>query len=80
MKPRHLIPALLCIVLLSYPLSIGPVARMDQARHPKVWATTDGVKAFYGPLLWLVERVPKGAEILNWYIGQWLSKAEMPTD
>jgi len=26
MKPRHLIPALLCALLVAYPVSMGPVS------------------------------------------------------
>ena len=51
MKPRRLIPALLCALLIAYPLSYGPVFIVyykSGSPEPR-W-----VEDLYSPLLWVV--------------------------
>ena len=60
----------LIVVLLTYPLSIGPVMKIS--RFPGIWVATYGpVHTFYLPLRWVCE-MSGTVEILWWYAGLWV--------
>ena len=72
MKPRHLIPALCCVLLIGYPLSLGPAAWMcARSKPPK---NPPVLVAFYHPLAVLSQRVPWIDEALVRYLELWLPK------
>jgi len=48
MKPRHLIPALLCALMIAYPLSEGPVKRFYM--DPENFGVPLSVWNFYNPV------------------------------
>ena len=92
MKPRHLIAAVICVLLLAYPLSTGPVVMALHKNHlaktPPDWV----VKAL--GLNHLTERPPRWfvvvyypliqacfcsrtiRDALDWYIDLWLPPEE----
>jgi len=73
MKPRHLIPALLCALLIGYPLSLGPVARIDVMTHPVGFmGSTAAFQAYYAPMMWINPRSPFLRHLLNGYVNLWL--------
>jgi len=72
MKPRHLIPAVLCALLIGYPLSLGPAARFIRLNYPYVPAPKWVV--VYTPLQRICEHVPPLDDAMRWYVGLWLPK------
>lgn len=63
MKPLHLV-GMIAIVMLAYPLSMGPFARV----------TTPSAKSFnqfYKPLILLGLEIPTIDRFLNWYVNLW---------
>jgi hypothetical protein len=68
MKPRHLIPAILAL-LLAYPLSIGPVGKWYYPRPRTQY--TSAVEAFYRPLFVLCGHLPFGWEVMGRYLQLW---------
>jgi hypothetical protein len=70
MKPRHLIPALACALLIAYPLSAGPAAwacfRYNPPKNPPA------LVAFYRPLAVLCERVPFISQVMSRYLELWI--------
>lgn len=66
----------LVVVLVAYPLSIGPVEglrhrkmRDDGVKPCAIWDTTD---SFYAPLGWIYMHVPKPIrEAMDWYGDFW---------
>lgn len=77
MKPRHLGAAFLCLVL-AYPLSFGPVARIYLNAHPKASDTSKGINAFYYPVF-LLRGVPVAGPIFDWYEDLWIPPQEWRT-
>jgi len=71
MKPRHLLPALFLCLLVGYPLSVGPVARIDIAMHPGRWDSSPWVYTLYSPLTYLADRVPLVDTLLRKYLTLW---------
>jgi len=71
MKTRHLIPALLCALLIAYPLSIGPVDSFyyKRERFPS-WVGT-----LYFPLNWACAHSETLKGLYEWYIELWMNRA-----
>jgi hypothetical protein len=72
MKPRHLIPILICALPIAYPLSVGPVTAIAYKAEffkkndmPKWWYQ------LYSPLLFL-RRYDSFEDLWNWYIPVWI--------
>lgn len=70
MKPRHLIPALLCALLVGYPLSIGPVGWWYH-KHYARGSTPPGWVVIYGPLDWAVDHSTTLGKAMDWYGQMW---------
>jgi hypothetical protein len=70
MKPRHL-PAMLCALLIAYPLSIGPVARFYFRNHRSTdWP--DWVRVFYSPLFDLSDSSKSFGDGFYRYLDWWV--------
>jgi hypothetical protein len=67
MKPRHLISALLALVI-AYPFSIGPVA-VVYIRVLKIEKQPRWVKVVYGPLRVAADNSPIVEKAFEWYFG-----------
>jgi len=69
MKPRHLIPALLCALLIVYPLSVGPVGMLYNRHYPRgsvpTWAW------IYKPLEWACDHSGAFSGNVDWYLKLW---------
>ena len=77
MKPRHLIPAVLCALLVAYPLSEGPLTFM----YYKSGSVAPGwMQGFYSPLDWLCEQSETFNRFYSWYMMIWYKAdgAEIP--
>jgi len=72
MKPRHLIPALLCALLIAYPLSVGPVMMSFERDNPSVSGLLR-IRHFYFPLIWASEHCQPIGDSLEWYVRLWAS-------
>jgi hypothetical protein len=68
MKPRHLIPALLCALLLAYPLSFGPYARYRLGKP----ATPAFFVNFYRPLVQACLRFRWCGDLMDSYLNFWV--------
>jgi hypothetical protein len=68
MKQRYPIPALLCALLVAYPLSLGPVAMLYVGGEPPKLLLD-----LYVPLNWVVRHSPETLqETYTWYMELWL--------
>jgi hypothetical protein len=79
MKPRHLVGALFCALLLAYSLSVGPVAAWYMNAPFRSNYHRDGLELelhkmtnFYAPILWLKDRVPPLQSALSYYVRLWV--------
>jgi len=54
----------LSVVLVAYPLSIGPAARL----HQSVPAARPAIETFYRPLTLLMRRIPPLDVAIQWYV------------
>jgi hypothetical protein len=70
MKPRHFIPAMLLFLLVVYPLSIGPVARIIGAKNDRQFP--DVLLNLYSPVIWLLGHWPKIEAVEVEYVDWWL--------
>jgi hypothetical protein len=61
----------LLLLLILYPLSIGPASRWTDS-DPSKWETMERI---YAPLWWLAERSEYVGDALPWYIGKWIVQA-----
>ena len=75
MKPRYLILALFLILLVAYPLSMGPVSRIQTMRHPGE-APPRWFFALYYPILRAAKPFPEANDIIQWYIDLWVVKSD----
>jgi hypothetical protein len=74
-KPRHLLPAIFLLLLLAYPLSVGPLVLWEARSYhdapppppPPKW-----LEDIYAPLAALYHSSPPVHQVLDWYIGLWL--------
>jgi len=71
MKPRHLIPTLLCALLIGYPLSVGPAAMFLAKAHPGEF-TPWWFLVFYEPLSRASLKVPFFGKVHGWYMNFWI--------
>jgi hypothetical protein len=69
MKPSHLLTSLFCAVFIVYPLSIGPVYRIDLRNHPKA---AHILGAVYAPLLGVAEQSRPFNDALVEYVKLWV--------
>jgi hypothetical protein len=76
MKPRHLILALICGLLLGYPLSMGPVVRANLAKHHGPYTPVQ--EKFYAPVFWLASNSPAFGKCLDWYFHLWIPVQSWP--
>ncbi len=76
MKSRRLISAAVCALLIAYPLSLGPVLRIQIDRKNllvrnfhtgRIW-----FPGFYDPLAWLCDHVPLIQSAMSWYLDLWV--------
>jgi hypothetical protein len=72
MKPRHLIPTLFLFLLVAYPLSIGPVLRINYNRHVNGPILPPALQAFYSPLWRLCQSWQPAGDALRAYGDLWL--------
>jgi len=82
MRPRHLIPALLTLALLAYPLAAGPLAARYRYRRPDgtpYAIAPKWVMTAFIPLESLCEVSPRSAKVLIWYRDLW-KPADAPRD
>ena len=61
----------LVVVLIIYPLSIGPVLWLDNNELIPGFAKRP-LKHLYSPLLWVVLNYETAAQIYGWYVSLWL--------
>ena len=60
------------VVVLAYPLSLGPADWLLVNHHVPSWAKP-AVHAFYAPLMWVVFNGPRPIRTaVLWYDGLWL--------
>jgi len=64
------------VLLLAYPLSLGPVLRYQLHHNGQVWRSiTNGriifYPKFYEPLAWLGGNVPYVQKAMSWYVDLW---------
>jgi hypothetical protein len=75
MKPRNLILALLCLLLIGYPLSLGPVLRFEVWQMKRASPGSDFMlldPPFYIPLHWMRRQCSPLNTALSWYESIWL--------
>src|SRR5215471_8159009 len=60
----------LCLAPVIYVLSVGPVAKIDQALHldQKAPGVEHAIKPLYSPLMWCAMRSRPFGTALGWYI------------
>lgn len=75
MNSRRYIASLLCALLLAYPLSMGPVARIQTLRHPGE-GTPHWFFILYYPVLKAAEPFPTVGEIIQGYVELWIVKSD----
>jgi hypothetical protein len=72
MRPRHLIAAVLCL-LIAYPLSIGPVMRIEALSYPtEILGAHPEFKEYCAPWLWFNYRFFPSEQLSGQYIDFWL--------
>lgn len=71
-KGGLLIWSLVLLLLVSYPLSIGPVRYIYPYSVPK-W-----LQPVYAPLVYLNEKVPAVTAFYDWYIPIWIKASPRP--
>jgi hypothetical protein len=71
MKPRNMIPVLVCSLVLAYPLSAGLYSRAYFLKDPP---PPPALRAFYAPLFELCERFHPMQNAMNWYLALWEEK------
>lgn len=71
MKPRYFFPAMFFLLLVAYPLSVGPAARIHYATNPN-GPPSAAFSAFYAPLNWTRRQWPSLDRALWWYTFQWI--------
>ena len=76
MKPRLLIPALIVIFLTMYPLSLGPVIRLQTLRGGHLARNFHTGRIFfphfYDPLASLCDHVSFIQGAMSWYLDLWV--------
>jgi len=73
MKASRMAAIVLVVLVLAYPLSIGPVARYHCGANPddsKPWSNTE--KAIYSPITFACEHCTPIQKALTWYSDLWL--------
>jgi predicted permease len=62
--------AIVIVLMLAYPLSIGPACWLDSRGWLPAWALT-GCRVFYAPVFRVAERSPGTAVLYLEYTGYW---------
>ena len=63
-------PIVLAVLLLAYPLSIGPVVRFHFLVHP-LSTGTSAIDSFYFPINWLSDHFQWVSHIVTLYVQWW---------
>jgi hypothetical protein len=73
LKIRYRMVALLISMAAAYPLSIGPVLRVQAIRSRETAPLFRiDIPGFYGPLLWVCRRSTTAEKVFEWYWGVWM--------
>lgn len=66
------------LLILFYPLSIGPAFRWEESKGTPFYYCTsvtgnvDWIDLWYALVFWIVFSFPEGEELLKAYVGLWL--------
>ena len=62
-------------LMVAYPLSIGPMERLDDRGQLPSWADKP-IAVFDAPLDWIIQHSVAARMAADWYIGLWVADAD----
>jgi hypothetical protein len=68
----------LAVLMVAYPLSVGPVQWLDDRGQLPSWADKP-IAVVYAPLDWIIQHSDAARMAAEWYIGLWVDDDEAGT-